>query len=219
MGKIVNAIKPKVTIYETDKKDVQWAMHESTLAGPLGALPGIADMAAITGIWAILLHLMAKNHGINLTKEKSRELCECIFKGVIKYIAGCKAATQLVNLVPGAGTLIAVAGSTFENVVFTYRFARAVTDTMLTDKMDGFGGTAERVIKNFAYELCAADMDEMVKIYFMPGGDFAEFANNAKELAIDTATYVGDTLLTGVETIVEGTKKAGKAIKDFFGNW
>lgn len=193
MNELTDLIKPDVTIYEIDKPDVQWAMHESTALGPLGAVSGSADIMAIAGVWGTLLWLMSKNHGINLTKEKSKELCICIAKGAMRYIAGCKAATRLFNLVPGAGTLVAIAGSTVENVIFTYRFARSVTDTMLKEVTYEceWDTKVKNAIGNFAYEFCAADIKEMIDIYFKSDGYMSDVAELVKEKAVKGAKIVG----------------------------
>lgn len=52
MGEISELIKPKVTIHETDKRDVQWAMHESTLAGAETIVKGTKKAGkAIKDFW------------------------------------------------------------------------------------------------------------------------------------------------------------------------
>lgn len=203
MNELTDLIKPDVTIYPIDEPVVQWAMHESTALGPLGAVSGGADIIAIAGVWGTLLWEMSKNHGINLTKEKSGELCKCIAKGAMRYIAGCKAAATLFNLIPGAGTLVAIAGSTIENVIFTYRFARSVTDTMLKEGTNEceWEAKAKKAIGNFAYEFCAADMKEMVDIYFKSDGYMSDVVDFVKDKTVKGTKIVGEKALNVTGTI------------------
>ena len=225
----------KIRIYEIDKTDVQWAMHESTLLGPLGAFSGAGDMMAIAGVWATLLWMMAQNHGIKLAKEKSKELCMCIADGVMKYIAGCKAATKLFHLIPGAGTVIAIAGSTLENIVFTYRFARSVTDIMLKEhriNSENWDSKVTKIIDEFAFENWIEDMNEIVRIYTAPDGYLSDILDETKEKVDETGlkiVNISSEIITsekfkaierGVwefkedvkDTVTDGAKYVGKTI-------
>lgn len=50
----------------------------------------------------------------------------CKYRGLLGmggYSLGCKTATKLFHLIPGAGTLAAMGLSSLQNIIFTYRFA------------------------------------------------------------------------------------------------
>lgn len=219
--------KRRIKIYEIDKKDIQWAMHESTLTGPLGAFEGIGDTLAITGIWGTLLWIMAQNHNISFTRERSKELCFCIMEGAAQYIAGCKAATRLAHLIPGAGTVIAVVGSTLENVVFTYRFARAVTNILFKQNPDpkSWEASVGNVVDIFALDDWIEDIKDIIAIYTAPNGYIAEEIDKGAlevvrfstkiitskkfmEMERKVSDFVSDTS----DTVADGAKYIGKTI-------
>lgn len=68
------------------------------------------------------------------------------------YYLGCKTATKLFHLIPGAGTIAAMGISSLQNMIFTYRFAITLTrifnkgivnyDTLADSIKYMFAGTA-----------------------------------------------------------------------------
>ena len=224
MGNI-NKRKPKIN--NIDKKDVQWAMHESTLFGPLGAFEGIGDTLAIAGIWGTLLWMMAQNHGIRITKEKSKELCFCIMEGATQYITGCKAATRLFHLIPGAGTVIAILGSTLENVVFTYRFARGITNIMFKENSNpaAWDSMVENVIDIFSIDDWIEDIKDIINIYTAPDGYVSEGIDKGglevvkfstkiitSKKFVEMERKVSDFVSDTGDMVTDGAKYIGKTI-------
>ncbi len=168
MNELMEIIKPKITIYEEDKQVVRLAMHESTILGPLGAVSGGADILAIAGVWGTLFYCMMQNHGLSITKENAQKICKGIAGGVAKYYVGCKTATTLFNLVPAGGTLLAMFSSSVANIIYTYHFARSVTNSCLTDDvyLDNYEKAKEKIVKNFAFKFTSGEAQEICDIYF-----------------------------------------------------
>lgn len=52
------------------------------------------------------------------------------------YYLGCKTATKLFLLIPGAGTLTAMGLSSLQNAIFTYRFAVVLTQIFEAGRFD-----------------------------------------------------------------------------------
>ena len=159
----------------------------------------------------------------------------CIADGVMKYIAGCKAATKLFHLIPGAGTVIAIAGSTLENIVFTYRFACSVTDIMHKENRinsENWDSKVTKIIDEFAFENWIEDMNEIVRIYTAPDGYLSDILDETKEKVDKTGlkiVNISTEIITsekfkaierGVwefkenvkDTVTDGAKYVGKTI-------
>lgn len=109
------------------RSDARLAIAETGLLGPIGAFSSVADIASIAGWWGYLLVQYSKHYGYSLEKEMAKKLCSSALIGMGGYYAGCKTATKLFHLIPGAGTLIAMGLSSLANVIFTYRFAVTLT--------------------------------------------------------------------------------------------
>lgn len=114
------------------RNDVRTAMVAVTALGPMGAFSGAADMAAVGGTWGTLLYAMCKKSRISLDKEAAKKLSITMFAAASGYYGGCKLATKLLHMIPGAGTIMAMGMSAITNLIFTYRFAFVVA-TLLTD--------------------------------------------------------------------------------------
>lgn len=96
-------------------------------AGPLGAITGPFDAAAIGGIWSTMLLAIADKSNHKLDEHFCAKFITTVGTGSLSYYGGCKAASYLFHLIPGAGTLLAMGISTTLNVLFTYKFGAAVT--------------------------------------------------------------------------------------------
>jgi len=53
-----------------------------------------------------------------LNKEEAKKICTTALLGMGGYYAGCKTATKLFHLIPGAGMLLACGISSLANIVF-----------------------------------------------------------------------------------------------------
>lgn len=114
-------------ITEELRNDVKIAITEAGALGPIGAFSTAIDVASIATIWGYLLFQYISHYGYNLKKEDTVKICSTALLGLGGYYSGCKMATRLFHLIPGAGTLLAMGISSFANVIFTYRFALTLT--------------------------------------------------------------------------------------------
>lgn len=114
-------------IPEALKKDVKLAIFEAGTMGPIGAFSTVADVAGIAGWWGYLLVCYAKHYNYAIDIEMAKKLCATVLLGMGGYYFGCKTATKLFHMIPGAGTLAAMGISSLQNVIFTYRFAVTLT--------------------------------------------------------------------------------------------
>ncbi|MBQ1257595.1 MAG: hypothetical protein IIX93_10020, partial [Clostridia bacterium] len=60
-------------------------------------------------------------------KEAAKKICSTAILGMGGYYLGCKTATRLFHMIPGAGTIAAMGMSALQNIIFTYRFAITLT--------------------------------------------------------------------------------------------
>ncbi len=106
----------------------------ATAAGPLGAFAGPFDAGAIGAIWSTMLVSIAKQSGHNIDGAFVSKFITTVGAGALAYYGGCKAATWLFHLIPGAGTLAAMGVSSALNAIFTYKFGATVSN--LFDKAE-----------------------------------------------------------------------------------
>ena len=114
------------TIPEKYRNATKTALAAAAGAGPIGAFSTIADIASISGIWGVYLYNVARSECVVLDKESAVQICKSALLGMAGYYAGCKTATRLFNIIPGAGTLIGMGVGSLTNVIFTYHFALTV---------------------------------------------------------------------------------------------
>lgn len=105
------------------RSDVKLAILETGLLGPVGAFSTVADVASIGGWWGYLLVKYSKYYGMEMDKEAAKKICSTAILGMGGYYLGCKTATRLFHMIPGAGTIAAMGMSALQNIIFTYRFA------------------------------------------------------------------------------------------------
>ncbi len=105
------------------RSDVKLAILETGLLGPIGAFSTVADVASIGGWWGYLLVKYSKYYGMEMDKEAAKKICSTAILGMGGYYLGCKTATRLFHMIPGAGTIAAMGMSALQNIIFTYRFA------------------------------------------------------------------------------------------------
>lgn len=103
------------------------AIIASGTAGPLGVLPGPADITAISGIWSTCLVAISCKAGVSLDKDTAVRLCKSALLGMGAYYIGCKTATRFFSYIPGAGIFAGMGVSALTNIIFTYRFVLTVS--------------------------------------------------------------------------------------------
>lgn len=109
------------------------ALVAATAAGPLGAFTGPFDCAAVGTIWTTMVVAMAEKSGREFSTSFISKFIATLGVGVAAYYGGCKAATMLFHMIPGAGTIMAMGVSSFMNALFTYKVAEAVTGQLDND--------------------------------------------------------------------------------------
>ena len=124
---IAKIINDNMEIPYALRVDVKLAIAETGLLGPIGAFSSVADVASIAGWWGYLLVQYSKHYGVALDKEAAKKICSTALLGMGGYYLGCKTATKLFHMIPGAGTLAAMGISSLQNIIFTYRFAITLT--------------------------------------------------------------------------------------------
>lgn len=105
---------------------VQKAVVAATAAGPLGAFTGPFDMAAVGVIWTTMFVAMTEKAGVSVDAEFAKKFVATAGTGAASYIGGCKVATMLFHLIPGAGTFTAMGVSSALNAVYTLKFANGI---------------------------------------------------------------------------------------------
>ena len=100
---------------QTDQKVVAVVSKSSLLAaGAMFAIPiPVADMGAVYGIWAKMIHDIAAEYGAELSMKDAQALAKDIFQHVILGLAAwfgtVKTAMTILKVIPGAGTITAYA--------------------------------------------------------------------------------------------------------------
>ena len=100
-------------------------MIASVAISPTGALIPLLDTAAITAIWANMLYEIAKYLDVTLTTEECTKIITACGSSILGYLGGSKALNWLLNLIPGVGTLGAMAGNVIFNGYYTYAIGKA----------------------------------------------------------------------------------------------
>ncbi len=75
-----------------------------------------------------MLVSIANRSGHDIDGAFAAKFISTVGAGAIAYYGGCKAATWLFHLIPGAGTLTAMGISSALNALFTYKFGAAVSN-------------------------------------------------------------------------------------------
>jgi hypothetical protein len=123
-----------MAIQEKYRKITKTAILAATAAGPLGAFTGPFDGAAVGTIWTTMVVAMVKKSGHELSAGFVSKFVATLGVGVAAYYGGCKLATMLFHIIPGAGTLMAMGISSLMNALFTYKVAAAVSSQLENGK-------------------------------------------------------------------------------------
>lgn len=133
---VANTTDDNMEIPYTLRADAKLTIAETGLLGPIGAFSSVADIASIAGWWGYLLVQYAKYYGMTLDKEDAKKICSTALLGMGGYYLGCKTASKLFHLIPGAGSLAAMGISSLQNIIFTYRFAITLTRIFSNGNLD-----------------------------------------------------------------------------------
>lgn len=120
-------------------------MIASISISPAGALIPLLDTAAITGIWGNMIYEIAKYHNVTLTGAECTKIITSCGSGILGYLGGSKALNWLLNLIPGVGTLGAMAGNVVFNGYYTYAVGKAFH--LMLDDYDINGKTVVEIAK------------------------------------------------------------------------
>jgi len=115
---------------------VRNGVASATAAGPLGAVTGPFDAAAIGSIWTTMLVAIGDRSGHSIDGTFVTKFISTVGSGAVAYYGGCKAATWLFHLIPGAGTLAAMGVSSALNAVFIYKFGAATSKLLNKNSFD-----------------------------------------------------------------------------------
>lgn len=208
---LVCELSTKKELRESDKEDVVFWLCEAGLAGPIGAFSTIADVAALGSIWGGLFYELASNRGLSIDKTQAIKICETILLGSSAYYMGCKAAIKLLHLIPGAGTLASMGISSFENIVFTYRFALATSQILEMDEFKKgewkkFGTVISSAFSGNDIHHAAIpinDTADIVKMMVNPKYNvkIRECTTDIKDAVVDGVKCVGEKALNVTGTI------------------
>lgn len=148
------------------RENAQIALIAAAGVGPLGSLSSVADIASIAGIWGTYLYSVASSEGYHMDSDSAVNICKAALLGMGGYYVGCKTATRMFWLIPGAGWLAAMGVSSIANILFTYRFALTVC-TMFETKGKGLAveELAENIKSMFGGNGILDDVKEIVDIY------------------------------------------------------
>ncbi len=134
-------------------KDVPYGVEEiitnrmvaSVMISPTGALIPVFDTAAIAGIWGNMIYEIAKYHKVTLTSNECTKIITACGAGVFGYLGGSKVLNFFLNLIPGVGTLGAMAGNVVLNGYYTY--AIGIAFHQMLDDYDINGKTILEIAK------------------------------------------------------------------------
>ena len=144
----------------------QIALIAAASVGPLGSLSSVADIASIAGIWGTYLYGVGLGEGYSLDKDGAVKICKAALLCMGGYYVGCKTATKIFWLIPGAGWLAAMGVSALANILFTYRFALTVCTVFDNRNVNLDAGELAENIKNmFTGNGIADDVREIIDIY------------------------------------------------------
>lgn len=111
------------------RADVKSALTAVGSVGTIGAFSKELDVAGLAACWGMLLVRYGRYFGAQLDKESARKICTAALLGLGKHyqsLKKIKKITNLLRLLP-VGSLPIVGASSLVNMIFTYRYADALT--------------------------------------------------------------------------------------------
>ena len=125
-----------MTIPNNYKSVVKKGVVASIAAGPLGAFAGPFDAGAIGTLWTTMFIAIADKAGHKLDADYIKKFIASSGTGAAAYYAGCKVATWVFHLIPGAGTLLAMGISSLMNSIFTLKFGSVIANSFEKDDFE-----------------------------------------------------------------------------------
>ena len=129
-----------------------------------------ADVGGLATTWGTCFYALATNRGLDIDKEVAIEIAKSTILGAGAYYVGCKTATKFFNLIPGAGTLVAMGVSSLTNIVFTYRFALSLSEALDLEKSQRkkWENISNRILSTFVGNGAKKDVVDICDIMFNP---------------------------------------------------
>lgn len=112
------------------KEIIKDSVTGSVLVSPAGALVPAFDTAAIILMWGSMLYRIGVYYEVDIPKDKCIKVLTCCGTSITAYLAGTKIINWTLNLIPGIGTLGAMAGNCILNGYYTYAVGRAFNAVM-----------------------------------------------------------------------------------------
>lgn len=106
-------------------------------ASPGGALCPMLDLSVVAATWATMLYKIGEAHKVTFTKTECAKIITACGASVTGYLAGSKCINWLLNLLPGLGTLGAMAGNAVLNGYYTYAIGMAFHKMLETEDING----------------------------------------------------------------------------------
>lgn len=128
-------------LFEDTPLEIQKELKQDILlaagVSPAGAFFPMIDMAAIAALWAKMLYRIAKIHNVKLEQSECAKIVTACGSSIFAYLGGSKVLNFLLNLIPGIGTLGAVAGNVVFNGYYTYALGMAFHKMFRTEGING----------------------------------------------------------------------------------
>lgn len=142
-------------------------------ASPLGTFIPLLDMGAITAIWSKMLYRIGRIHGVTLSEAESAKIIVACGASITAYLGGSKILNFLLHLIPGVGTLGAMAGNVVFNGYYTYAVGMAYHQMLRTEGVNGrtIAEIAKLLLKYF---VPIPSLGTMKSIYHLVKGDLDE---------------------------------------------
>ena len=159
-------------------KDVPWSVRDEIKTNiiiavgvsPAGVFIPLLDMGAITALWAKMLYKIGKVHNVELDEAKCLKIIAACGTGITAYLGGSKLLNWLLNLIPGIGTLGAMAGNVVFNGYYTYAVGMAFHRMLETDGVNG--RTVIEISKLLLkYFVPLPSLNQLKAIYHLVKGD------------------------------------------------
>ena len=142
-------------------------------ASPVGTFVPLLDMGAIAAIWAKMMYKIGQYHNVQLTEGDCAKILIGCGSSITAYLGGSKLLNWGLNLIPGIGTLGAMAGNVVFNGYYTYAVGMAYHQMLRTEGING-RTMAEIAKLMLRYFVPVPSLDTLKGIYHLVKGDLHE---------------------------------------------
>ena len=137
---------------------------------PAGVFVPLLDMGAILALWGKMLYRIGQIHNIGLDEAKCVKIIAACGTSITAYLGGSKFLNWLLNLIPGIGTLGAIAGNVVFNGYYTYAVGIAFHKMLENEGING--RTAIEIGKLLLrYFVPLPSLGQLKEIYQLVKGD------------------------------------------------